>query len=127
MMIRSVLMGISIVLAVGSTAKAADILAGGGIYGGHTQTTATCYLFNAGNSAVSISSLLIYNDSGGATTVDAGNCGTKLGARKQCFVFSGILNTSYACRAIVASKTNLRGNLQIRNVDGVVLINVELR
>jgi hypothetical protein len=37
-----------------ATAAQGEILAGGPIYGGTTQTDAVCYIFNAGGSSVSL-------------------------------------------------------------------------
>jgi len=53
MMMRRVFATTAILLGLSVSAHA-DILAAGAIYGGPTQTVATCYLFNAGTGPVTV-------------------------------------------------------------------------
>src|SRR5689334_10698639 len=98
---------IGFLLAAAATIPAGwtEILAVGPVNGGSDQAIAVCHLFNAGGSAVPVSSIVIYDSVGAPVASAMANCGTSLPAHKQCGVVSSIAaNTSYACRAVVGNK-----------------------
>jgi hypothetical protein len=124
---RSLSLGILLSFALATAAKA-DVLAGGPIFGTVSQTRADCLLFNAGSSSVSITSVTLYDDGGSAVSPNVNTCSSHpLGPNRTCYVFATINLHWYSCKAVVASKTNIRGTLEIRDAQAAVLDNVELR
>jgi hypothetical protein len=126
---RSMLASALILLGIGAgtAAQGAEILAAGAAYGGPSQITGVCYLFNAGSSDVIVSSIIIYDEVGNPYPVVSNNCAT-LKPRRSCRtvarIFDGI---AYSCRALVSLKANIRGELEFRNSAGVTITNLELR
>jgi hypothetical protein len=106
----------------------ATTLAGGAIYGGPTQTTAVCYLFNAGNSTVSVSGSEIVRQNTGPVPLAQNNCGT-LAAGGICAILANVGNVgSDACKFVISPDgAAVRGTLEIRNSGSTVLQNEELR
>src|SRR4051794_30760232 len=62
----------------------AEILAGGSIYGGTSQTDAVCYVFNAGGTAVDLGKPEIRTQNGALKTLNTNSCPATLGARRGC-------------------------------------------
>jgi len=126
---RLMLVGTLMLLGIGmgTVAQAAEILGAGAAYGGPSQMTGVCYLFNAGSSDVIVSSILIYDKVGNPYTALSNNCATlkpKRACRTVARIFDGI---AYSCRALVSLKANVRGELELRSSTGVTLTNLELR
>jgi hypothetical protein len=116
---------------MGTAANATTLAAAG--YGGITQNTADCILYNAGTSKVSVSGAKIASVFSGSLPLTFNNCAS-LAAGAFCTVQANIVNNniSHACQVDVSSSLDVRGSLVIRNVDpkfGVdqVLIDVPLR
>ena len=115
---------------MGTAANATTLAAAG--YGGITQNTADCILYNAGTSKVSVSGAKIASVFSPLPPT-FNNC-VSLAAGAFCTIQANIVNNniSHACQVDVSSSLDVRGSLVIRNVDpkfGVdqVLIDVPLR
>ena len=125
---RSILVGALLSASMWASPAHAGILAAGTIYGGPTQVTAVCYLFNAGTTGVVITSIAIYDEVGNAYPVVSNNCSGSLAMHRSCrtvaHIFDGI---PYACRAVASITSNLRGNLELRDASGYVLNSQQLR
>ena len=108
--------------------EAASIFAAGPIYGSAAQVTGVCYIFNAGETAVSITSILIFDEVANDYSVVSNNCGTSLAKHRSCRTVARIFEGgAISCRATVSNATNLRGSLEVRDADGTVLNSVQLR
>jgi hypothetical protein len=103
-------------------------LAGGPIFGGPTQGSATCYVFNFGTPPVTIGSFGILDQNGNSTTLSANLCGTSLANGTGC-AFSALIGNglAYSCYLDVSKVASLRGSMDIRNSAGTVLANTPLR
>jgi hypothetical protein len=77
----------------------ADTLAGGPVYGYPQQDQlAGCFLFNAGPTAVALSSLAIVGPNGQPIGVGQNTCGPSLGPGQLCGIAGGIPRQGpYAC------------------------------
>lgn len=112
------------------TAAHATTLAAGLLYGGVTQETAVCYVYNAGDSTVSVSEIKIIAGNVALPLVQ-NTCGT-LAAGGSCFALVRPINrdSAHACKAVVPlNGANVRGTLDIRTGanDGLVLQTEQLR
>jgi hypothetical protein len=127
-LMRWILTGILMLLGIGmGTVAKAELLAAGAAYGGPTQYTGVCYLFNAGTTSVSVSSISIYDEVGNAYISLSNNC-SSLAPKRACRTVSRIFEgIAYSCRALVSLKANIRGELEFRTSTGVVLTNLEMR
>jgi hypothetical protein len=131
-------------LLTGVAAHAQTILATGAIYGGRSTHTEACYLFNAGSSSVTIKSATIYGENGPnylspTTSITSppqfhfNSCGTlpaTLGAGKTCGVASeDDTNQAWSCAFSFtnSSLTNVRGVMDLRDINDNELINSNLR
>ena len=118
------------VLGMGGTGYAADILAGGSMFGGPSQAIAVCYVFNAGNSPVRMSVPQILNEFGEAQKLDINGCSSSLGGGLTCGVASQHIanNETFSCVVSIGpSKANVRGVLELRDANENVLQNTQLR
>jgi hypothetical protein len=127
-----VAVAVSGMLVTGSTAHAQQILAAGSIYGGPAQSRAVCYVYNAGTTTLSLSGLQITSQAGDALTLVVNECaarGATITPGAACgFAADIATNQAYSCKALVApSKTNARGVLEVRDLGGRPLQNVQLR
>jgi hypothetical protein len=109
------------------TAANATTLAAGAMYGAPTQTTAVCYLFNAGNSTVSVSGSAIVSPSG-PVSLTSNTCGSQSGGT-TCFIIAPInKDLAYSCKFVISPDgAAVRGTLEIRNGSSTVLQNAALR
>jgi hypothetical protein len=117
------------ILCTSLTGHAATILAAGSLYGGPAQVRAVCYVYNAGNSPVRLSVPEITDQNGTPVTLVINQCGTSLSAGRTCGVAANIAdNSTYSCKTVVgAGATNIRGILEVRDVNQNVLQNMQLR
>lgn len=83
-----------------------------------------CYLANIGTTPVTLNSVRIVNGPGTSLALTVKTCGSSLAAGKICVWATTVAATSgaeagrtHACRADVSAKQNLRGALEIRQVD----------
>jgi hypothetical protein len=106
----------------------AQVFGTGQIYGGSAQSTATCYLFNTGNKAVTLSALSLFYGDGSHPTTNVGCPGT-LAAGQGCSSTGSRLLTSsgLACAMQPVKSTTLRGSLEIRDSNGNILVAQPLR
>jgi hypothetical protein len=120
---------IGAMLCASTAGYAGSILAAGSIYGGPSQVRAVCYIYNAGKTPVTLSGPEITNQNGVQQTLVINQCGTTLSAGITCGVAANIANNStYSCKATLgAHAANVRGILEVRDVDQNVLQNIELR
>ena len=90
------------------TAANATTLAAGGIFGGTTQNTATCRLFNSGASAVSILTRQIIREGTGPLPLTFNFCGGALAAGAICTIqVNSIGNAvSHACKFVINQSIN---------------------
>lgn len=110
-----------------NSAVNAAILAGGAMYGGPGQATAVCYLYNAGATAVTISSKTISREFNVPLGLTVDNCGAALSAGRSCGFATPIVNfAAHFCKVVVSSKANLRGVFEMRDAAGNVTSNIEL-
>src|SRR5262249_11865098 len=114
---RAMLVGLLLGVALWVTpAHAGQIFAGGPIYGSPDQETGVCYIFNAGETAIVITSIAIYDEVANDYPVVSNNCGASLAKHRSCRTVSRIFGDSaYSCRAVVGSATNLRGSFELRD------------
>jgi hypothetical protein len=124
---RTKLIAAAVLCCAGMRANA-DVLAGGPIYGGNTQTTAVCHVFNAGGHTAVFDLVRIIDQHGFDATLDKNSCSPTLGSAESCAISANIQsNLAYACQITTStSKANLRGSMDIRG-SGVILVNIELR
>ena len=119
----------ALVLAWASTsvAHAAAILGAGP---GHAQPGSKvieCWLNNAGNTNVTISTMKIIHETSGAI-LPSYECKGNLPALRSCYTYAFVEdNAAYACKVVVSDRTNVRGSLQITDSDAVVLFSEPLR
>jgi hypothetical protein len=127
---RLLVAGLLSAISVVTTAPAAERLASGEIFGADRQDVGVCYLINLGSTGVTLQSVGIYlhDDNSHPLTAVSNNCyaGTILAAGKTCRTVSDISRAYYVCRAIVGSKTNIRGDFQER-VGSVTVAHQSLR
>ena len=125
----------TVILLVTSIVANADDLSTGAISGGHAQTRAVCYVFNASSAVLTIKSIRILKQFGGGTPLPAnGNdCLTKfsnhLPPGEMCGFGAAIGNdTGHACIVRVqGSVVAVRGVLEIRDASDAVLNSSNLR
>ena len=125
--VKKVLFSIYVLLGVITVAQA-DILAAGASYGGPGQTSAACFLFNAGTGPVSVTSNLIIREPNVSLVLTFDSCGV-LAAGASCAIAVPIVfNLGHSCRMIVSpSGADVRGSFELRDSSGRVLNNLELR
>ena len=111
-----------------SAAAQADILAAGASYGGPTQSSAVCYVYNAGTGPVTVTSNLIVREPNVALPLAFDSCAA-LAPGSSCGIQAFIVNNlAHSCRMTVTpSGADVRGTFELRNGSGEVLNNVELR
>jgi hypothetical protein len=113
-------------ITMGTAANAAT-LAAGAIFGGPTQNTAVCYLYNAGGSPVSVSGSQIVQQFIGPVPLTVNQCGASLVAGGICGIAANAVNNApYACKFVISDGVAVRGTLEIRS-GLTVLKNAELR
>jgi hypothetical protein len=132
MKMRTILLGIALMLGYTSGADAAEILSGGAIFAGPTQKVAVCYFYNSGNSSVTLKNFAITDPGGVSVPFTVNECGPSpatLAPRKSCGIARNVdAALPYVCKVVVApEKTNVRGVLELRDQNQVVLQNIELR
>jgi hypothetical protein len=110
------------------TAANATTLAAGAIFGGPTQNTAVCYLYNAGGSPVSVSGSQIVQQFIGPVPLTINQCDVPLVAGGICGIAANAANNApYACKFVISPDGGaVRGTLEIRS-GLTVLKNAELR
>jgi hypothetical protein len=118
---------LSVTFAAG--AQAQQILSAGALFGGLTQSRAVCYVYNSGNSHLTLTGFRITTPDGIALFPARNECGATLPPGRSCGIAADVGNiTSYNCRVVVSpSKESARGVFEMRNSRGTSLINVELR
>jgi hypothetical protein len=96
------------------TAANATILATGALFGASTQTTAICYLYNAGGSTVTVESSQIIQQNHGPITLSSNNC-SALAAGAICAISANIVNNvGHACKFVISPDgAEVRGTLLI--------------
>ncbi len=111
----------------GATPAAAETLSSPPIFGGFRQTAVVCYLFNAGTSAITISKLVIYTESG-AIAGQTGTCPAKLQPNKTCQLAPVVVsNTAHICKVTLSDKANARGSVEVRDANSNILARADLR
>ncbi|MGH8615000.1 MAG: hypothetical protein ACREYF_24000, partial [Gammaproteobacteria bacterium] len=122
-----ILIVLAALITMGTAANAATTLAAGGIFAGTTQNTAVCYLYNAGNSAVSVRGSIVQQFIG-PVPLTVNQCGAPLAAGAICGIAAKAVNNApYACKFVISPDgAAVRGALELRN-GLTVLKNVELR
>lgn len=112
----------AVLLSVGATASASEILSGGPVYGGDASVGGgiVCRVFNAGNTRIRFVQNRIFDNTGAEVPILADTCsGEALAPTKTCFystVIAGKL--AYSCRTITNDTTfGLRGTVEIQNHD----------
>ena len=116
-------------MSLSSASHAAEILAGGTIFGSLAQTRAVCTIFNAGTAVIGIQNLQIRDHFGTIRPQVIDQCGATLEVNKSCGVAADVNNQfAFSCKVTVSpNKTHVRGVLDLRDADQNVLSSVELR
>lgn len=107
----------------------AQVFGTGSLYGGPTQATIVCYIFNTGTTPVTLSTLSIFTGSG-AVAASSTTCPTSLAAGKGCGVGNNDgVNPSqqYSCAMQPVKSQTLRGSLEIRDNGNNILAAQEMR
>ena len=142
----------SLLLLASGAARAQNVIATGGVYGGPTPHQETCYVFNAGTSIIPFAAgarIVGENQSFPLTASSCANIDVTTGAAgpfhllpgQMCFITiagglpGGDTNQPWGCSfttmppgaPISALYPNLRGVMDIRDSNGNVLINSNLR
>ncbi len=130
MIMRRIFATTAILLGLSVTAHA-DILAAGSMYGGPTQNTAVCYLFNGGTGPVGIVSNQIFREGQPAVNLllNFDSCGATLAPNSSCGIaVNNIANGfAHACKFVLSpSAAAVRGGFEAR-AGLTVLKNMELR
>jgi len=115
MTIRRVLAMTVLFLGV-SVAARADILATGAMYGGPTQNTAVCYLFNAGTGPVTVVSNQILREPNINLGLSFDGCSV-LAAGSSCGIAVNNIanNAAHSCRFVLSpGGADVRGVMEIR-------------
>ncbi len=104
-------------ISMGTAANAFPLAAAG--YGGNSQNTADCIIYNAGSSPTFVSGGKIASTFNGSLPLTFNNCAS-LAAGAFCTIQANIVNNniSHACK-VDAGSVDLRGSLVIRHVDPV--------
>jgi hypothetical protein len=121
---------LTLALGLGVSGAQAAELSGGPIDGGFAQRVAVCYFFNAGTAAVTLANPRITNIGGSSVTLTTNQCGSgRLGVFQTCGIAASISNsTIYSCKvSVTPAKRDVRGILEVRDVNGVTIQNIELR
>ena len=109
----------------------ADTLASGALYGGSNQTVAVCYIFNAGIRPIAFVSRNIHSQYDGILAIGTryyDDCGTSLVPGGVCGFSHTIKNQGYSCKVTIKDSTaTVRGTMEIRDTNNLVLANSELR
>ena len=126
------LAAVTCLMSVHATARAAETLAAGSLFGSLAQTRAVCVFYNAGTTDVTLAQFQITDQFGTPQTLVINQCGTSpstLTPRDTCGIAADAVgNRSYSCRVrVVPDKTNVRAVLDLRDTNQNVLSNVELR
>lgn len=127
---RSGLVAVAVMLAMGATANAADILSAGTIYGGPAQAVAVCYFYNSGTTPLGLSGTQLSDQFGNISTLTVNQCGSAtLLPGRACGIAANIANNSvYSCKTVVSpNKTDARGILEVRDSSQRTLQNIQLR
>jgi hypothetical protein len=118
------------VMVVSMAASAyAHTLAGGAIYGGGTQVAGVCYLHNAGGSTVSVTTNLIFRQGSTVPLANTFDDCSSLPPGGTCGISANIVNNlPHSCKMVVSpSGADVRGSFEVRDGQGNVLNNIELR
>ncbi|MGB0957160.1 MAG: hypothetical protein ACPGUF_01705 [Litorivicinus sp.] len=107
-------------------------IAAGGVYGGATQSSTTCYVFNAGPDAIQIKSFEIIEQNVPGDTKDFDFCppGTVLQPGETCTITAtGLPQQAHSCLARYRGswRSQVRGTMDVRASGNEVLVNAELR
>jgi hypothetical protein len=121
-------------LLAGTAARAQDaktfptlLLATGGVYGGTSQNHDVCYVFNAGTSSAKV--LIVLREQKGGFTGPPTTTVMAPGTISAAAAFVKH-NVAYSCTVkgpAGSSATDLRGVMDVRDVNNNVLINSDLR
>lgn len=105
----------------------ADTIASPPIYGGLSQDKLFCYVYNAGSTAISITAVKGYVESG-ASGVIPSNCPSQLQPGKSCQGIQRVSTTdAYGCRITLTNKASARGSVEIRDINTHILNRADLR
>ena len=123
------IVAIAALIALDGTARA-DTFASGPGDGGPAQSggVVVCRLFNAGGSAVTISSREIWSSFTGKVAPSHDECTGALAGQKFCQYFVGQASrATYACRAITSGvEENIRGTMLIYSSTGALLLSLPM-
>ncbi len=100
-------------LGLTATVKAATI-ASPLVWGGSTQNSAKCYLYNASASVVTLGARQIKGHDG-SVLPSSGNCTSTLLPGGVCELSATpVVTTAYLCRFVVSSAAAIRGSFELR-------------
>jgi hypothetical protein len=110
---------------VPASSKADTIWATAPAWGGLTQNTVFCYVFNANTSPVNINFVLlqIFGERNRNVPLTGQNCGNTLAPSATCYFFAAVPNNSaHSCRVITSGSFihALRGSIEVRNANTIL-------
>jgi hypothetical protein len=121
--------GLVAAMTFAGAANASALLAAGSLFGGASQTTAVCYIFNAGPNVVALTAINMLNAEGSPLTLTVHGCGASLPAGQSCGIAASIAgNQTYSCVAsFPKNPLNMRGIMEVRDSSQSTLANTPLR
>ncbi len=126
---RTILTATAMMLALGSSAHAQQILSAGSLFAGSAQFRAVCYFFNSGTTNLGLTGPRITTPGGTPLALVVNECGATLPAGRSCGIAANVANNQ-ACNCKVGvspGKGTARGVFEMRNASGTSLTNIELR
>ena len=115
-------------------AEAGETLTAGPAYGGAGGISGkvVCWLFNTGNTTVTVSSRQIFSTDGGfanlPVSVTSDGCRNPLGAEKGCQFSASASAVAYTCRAVISGvEENVGGTMQILSPTSQLMLTIPMK
>ena len=127
---RATILAALLTIGAGTAAHAQQVIAGGPLFAGPTQTTVVCYFYNSGTTNIGISGTRLATSFGNVPSFTVNECatGTVPPGRGCGIAANAVNNLPYTCKATISpNKGTTRGVLELRNSSQVSLTNVDLR
>jgi hypothetical protein len=118
----------ALLLASSLPAARADIIGTGPGYASTAQYQAICLLYNAGSTAVTVTSVQIIREYTGPVALKATCNGRTILPGNDCGATADTAtNVAYACKAVISSKTNVRGTFELADFNYLPIYSEPLR
>ena len=127
---NTVLLACVLLASASSAYGTPGVIAGGPIFGSGAQTDVVGYVFNAGDTDVTVTPTMI-DQFGTVVVPNSGNCQNPVQPNGTCYVEGLVINTiGYACTVKVSpakQAKNVRGSIELRANHIQVVANSPLR